>query len=320
MTKRIFVAGHKGMVGSALVRRLQATDAELVTVNKEDLDLRDQQKVIDFLSDTRIDEIYLAAARVGGIQANSAHPASFLYDNLMIQANVIQAAHLCDVNRLLFLGSSCIYPRDAPQPMTEDRLLTGPLEKTSEAYAIAKIAGIKLCESYYREYGRDYRAVMPASVYGPFDNFNPGQSHVMAALIRKFHEAVKNGESSVEVWGSGKPLREFMYVDDLTEALVFIMAATEDDYRRHAEPGYQHINIGTGIECSIRQLAETIAEVVGFSGDIVFDATKPDGVLRKLVESSRILAMGWQPTKSLADGIAETCRWFSQNGDKDRCI
>lgn len=310
MTKRIFVAGHKGMVGSALVRRLQATDAELVTVNKEDLDLRDQQKVIDFLSDTRIDEIYLAAARVGGIQANSAHPASFLYDNLMIQANVIQAAHLCDVNRLLFLGSSCIYPRDAPQPMTEDRLLTGPLEKTSEAYAIAKIAGIKLCESYYREYGRDYRAVMPASVYGPFDNFNPGQSHVMAALIRKFHEAVKNGESSVEVWGSGKPLREFMYVDDLAEALVFIMAATEDDYRRHAEPGYQHMNIGTGIECSIKDLAGIIATVVNFKGTISFDVSRPDGVPRKLVDSGRIQAMGWQPSIPLDQGIKETWHWY----------
>jgi len=317
--QRIYVAGHRGMVGSAIVRQLQKRgDCELVLRTHDELDLTDQAAVRQFFSDERIDQVYLAAAKVGGIHANNTYPAEFIYENLMIECNVIHAAHQVGVHKLLFLGSSCIYPRNAPQPMREEALLTGTLEPTNEPYAIAKIAGIKLCESYNRQYGRDYRSVMPTNLYGPNDNFHPENSHVIPALMRRFHEAVQQGAGVVTVWGSGKPMREFLHVDDMAAACVFVMNLDEATYRAHTQPMLSHINVGTGVDCSIRELAETMARVTGFSGRIVFDTSKPDGTPRKLLDVSRLKALGWQAGIDLETGLRETYAWFCANQSRYR--
>lgn len=299
--RRIWVAGHRGMVGSAIVRRLAEEDAEILTVNRAELDLREQSAVEAWVAKERPDAIVLAAAKVGGIVANDSFPADFLYDNLVIEANVVHAAHKADVDRLVFLGSSCIYPKFAPQPIPEDALLSGPLEPTNEWYAIAKIAGIKLCQAYRRQYGRRYIAVMPCNLYGRNDNFDLTMSHVLPALLRKFHEAKVTGAKEAVVWGTGTPRREFLYVDDLADAVVFLL----DSY-----DGAEPINCGAGGDVTIRELAETICSVVGFSGALVFDTSKPDGTPRKLMDSSRIAGLGWKPRTSLDKGIADVYRWY----------
>lgn len=319
MAKRIFVAGHNGMVGSALVRNLcQENDVEIVTKNRNELDLLSQHAVNSFFEKEKIDQVYLAAAKVGGIHANNTFPADFIYQNLMIEANIINAAHCNDVNKLLFLGSSCIYPREVPQPMREDALLTGILESTNEPYAIAKIAGIKLCESYNRQYGRDYRSVMPTNLYGPNDNFHPNNSHVIPALLRRFHEAAQENASEVVVWGSGTPMREFLYVDDMAAASIHVMNLSAEVYARNTSPMLSHINVGTGVDCTIRELAETIASVVGFKGKVVFDASKPDGTPRKLMDIERLESMGWKWSVSLQQGLEMTYDWFLKNQDNFR--
>lgn len=298
---RIFVAGHRGMVGSALLRRLARENADLVTASRSEVDLRDADAVRLFLETQKPDAIILAAAKVGGILANDSYPAEFLRDNLVIEANVIHEAHRAGIDRLVFLGSSCIYPKFAPQPIKEEALLTGPLEPTNEWYAIAKIAGIKLCEAYRRQYGRRYVSVMPCNLYGPNDNFDLQTSHVLPALIRKFHEAKLAGYDEVVVWGTGTPLREFLHVDDLADGTVFVMKNYDG-----AEP----INCGAGSDLSIRALAEKIGRAVGFKGGLVFDTSKPDGTPRKLIDSSRINALGWMPKIDLDEGIAGTYQWF----------
>ncbi len=292
---KIFVAGHRGMVGSAIVRRLHAAGyGNLVTRSHSELDLLDQQSVHAFLAEQRPDYIFIAAAKVGGIQANNAQRGEFLYQNLQIQNNLIHGAHLAGVQRLMFLGSSCIYPRDCPQPIREDYLLTGPLEPTNEPYAIAKIAGIKLCESYNRQYGRQYVSVMPTNLYGPNDNYDLGTSHVLPALIRKAHEAKLRGDRELVVWGSGTPRREFLYVDDLADACVFLMQRGDDGAL---------LNVGCGEDITIAQLAQTVMDVVGFAGRIVFDASKPDGTPRKLLDVGRMAALGWKASTPLREGI-----------------
>lgn len=312
--KRVFVAGHKGMVGSALVRQLEkCSDVELVTRDRSQLDLVSQQSVLDFFLEGNIDQVYLAAAKVGGIVANNSYPADFIYENLMIESNIVHAAHLSGVDKLLFLGSSCIYPKLAEQPMAESALLTGALEPTNEPYAIAKIAGIKLCESYSRQYGRDYRSVMPTNLYGSNDNFHPQNSHVIPALMRRFHEAKLAGVSEVQVWGSGRPMREFLHVDDMAGASIHVMNLAEDDYKMCTAPMLSHINVGTGEDCTIRELAETMANVVGFSGVVTFDASKPDGAPRKLMNVSRLADLGWRYKTGLEDGLASTYTWFLEN-------
>jgi GDP-L-fucose synthase len=311
---RIFVAGHAGMVGAALMRRLQAAgDCELIVSPRRELDLLDQTKVRAFLQQTRPDQVYLAAARVGGIHANNSYPADFIHDNLVIACNLIHAAHLADVQKLLFLGSSCIYPRDATQPLGEDALLTGPLEPTNEPYAIAKIAGIKLCESYNRQYGRDYRSVMPTNLYGPHDNFHPDNSHVIPALLRRFHEATQRSADEVAIWGSGTPRREFLHVDDLAAACVHVMGLAPEVLRQHIQPQLSHINIGTGEDCSIRELAQLLARVTGFRGQLRFDASKPDGTPRKVLDVSCLKALGWQAQIPLEAGLRDTYAWFRAN-------
>ncbi len=293
---RIFVTGHRGMVGSAILRRLEAGGhADLIVRSRSQLDLLDQVAVHRFLAETKPDYIFIAAAKVGGIQANNQYRADFLYQNLQIQNNLIHGAHLAGVQRLMFLGSSCIYPRDCPQPIKEDYLLTGPLEPTNEPYAIAKIAGIKLCESYNRQYGRQYISVMPTNLYGPNDNYDLANSHVLPALLRKAHEARERGDSEYVVWGTGTPRREFLYVDDLADACVHLMDAGYDG---------PLVNIGTGEDVTIRELAETVMRVVGFKGRTVFDHTKPDGTPRKLLDVSRLASLGWKARVGLADGIA----------------
>ena len=281
--KRVYVAGHRGMVGSAICRELGArSDIELVLRTHKELDLTSQRDVQEFFATTKIDEVYLAAAKVGGIHANNTYPAEFIYENLMIESNIIHSAHLAGVQKLLFLGSSCIYPKLAKQPMQESALLTGILEATNEPYAIAKIAGIKLCESYNRQYGRDYRSVMPTNLYGMNDNFHPQNSHVIPALMRRFHEAKEQNASEVVVWGTGTPMREFLYVDDMAAASIHVMELDQSVYQEHTDPMLSHINVGTGVDCTIREMAQTIATVVGYKGNIVFDASKPDGTPRKL--------------------------------------
>jgi len=318
-SKRIYVAGHRGMVGSAIVKRLQQQEGvEIVCRTHAELDLTNQAAVSDFFQQECIDEVYLAAAKVGGIHANNTYPADFIYENLMIEANIIHAAHKNDVQKLLFLGSSCIYPKLANQPMAESELLTATLEATNEPYAIAKIAGIKLCESYNRQYGRDYRSVMPTNLYGENDNFHPENSHVIPALMRRFHEAKINGDDKVVVWGSGKPMREFLHVDDMAEASIFVMNLDDETYHAHTEPMLSHINVGTGIDCTIRELAETMAEVVGFEGEVAFDATKPDGTMRKLLDVSRLCQLGWSSSISLQGGLKATYEWFSSKQDEFR--
>jgi len=312
--QRILVAGHKGMVGSALVRQLQNnSDVELITRSRSELNLLDQAAVQQFFRQEHIDQVYLAAAKVGGIHANSTYPADFIYDNLIIEANIIHAAHLVGVQKLLFLGSSCIYPKMAEQPMKEEALLTGRLEPTNESYAIAKIAGIKLCEGYNRQYGRDYRSVMPTNLYGLNDNFHPENSHVIPAMMRRFHEAKCTGADEVVVWGSGKPMREFLHVDDMAAASVYVMGLKSDTYEANTQPMLSHINVGTGVDCMIRELAETMKRVVGFEGKLVFDASKPDGTPRKLMDVSRLRALGWQASISLEFGLQQTYSWFLAN-------
>ena len=302
LNARVFVTGHRGMVGSALLRRLQALGyGNLVTRTRAELDLLDQRAVHAFLDDVRPDYIFIAAAKVGGIQANDRLRADFLYENLVIEANLIHGAHRAGVQRLMFLGSSCIYPRDCPQPIKEDYLLTGPLEPTNEPYAIAKIAGIKLCESYNRQYGRQYICAMPTNLYGPNDNYDLASSHVLPALIRKAHEARERGDAEYVVWGSGTPRREFLYVDDLADACVHLMAQGYDG---------PLLNIGTGEDVTIRELAHTVMSVVGFDGRVTFDASKPDGTPRKLLDVSRLAALGWRATTSLPDGIRKAYTAF----------
>ena len=314
LTTPIFVAGHRGMVGSAVVRRLRALGyTNVVTAVRSELDLTSQNQVRTFFTSRRIGQVVLAAAKVGGIHANNTYPAEFIYENLMIEANVIHGAHVSSVQKLLFLGSSCIYPRQAQQPMREDALLTGVLEATNEPYAIAKIAGIKLCESFNRQYGRDYRSVMPTNLYGPNDNFHPDNSHVVPALLRRFHEAVQTGASEVVIWGSGKPMREFLHVDDMAAASVHVMNLDEADYRAHTQPMLSHINVGTGVDHTIRELAETVAQITGFKGFLTFDASKPDGTPRKLLDVSRLKALGWQSTIGLEEGLRDAYGWFVSN-------
>ncbi|SPF81784.1 GDP-L-fucose synthase [Pseudoprimorskyibacter insulae] len=312
---KYYVAGHRGMVGGAILRNLQARkDAgeaiELVTRTSSELNLTDQVAVRDFFQTEKPDVVILAAAKVGGIHANNTYPAQFIYENLMIECNVIHQAYAAGVKTLLQLGSSCIYPKAVPQPMKEDALLTGTLEPTNEPYAVAKIAGIKLCESYNRQYGVDYRSVMPTNLYGPGDNFHPENSHVLPAMIRRFHEAVRDGVDEVVIWGSGKPMREFLHVDDMAEASLYVLELDKATYEANTEPMLSHINVGTGTDVTIRQLAEMVAEVTGFKGKITQDPTKPDGTMRKLMDVSRLADMGWKARVPLEQGVAETYDWF----------
>jgi GDP-L-fucose synthase len=311
---RVFVAGHAGMVGSAITRRLQALGlGEVVARTRAELDLTRQAEVEAFFAAEAIDQVYVAAAKVGGIHANNTYPAEFIYQNLIMECNIIQAAHRAGVQKLLFLGSSCIYPKMAAQPMREDALLTGLLEPTNEPYAVAKIAGIKLCESYNRQYGRDYRSVMPTNLYGPQDNFHPDNSHVIPALMRRFHEARLAEAAEVVIWGSGAPMREFLHVDDMAAASVHVMELPLETYQTHAQPMLSHINVGTGVDCTIRELAETLAKVTGFAGRLSFDASKPDGTPRKLLDVSRLRALGWEAGIGLEEGLRQTYAWFVEN-------
>ena len=302
--KKIFVAGHRGMVGSAICQQLQKqADVEIIIRTREELDLCDQPAVHEFMKSEKPDEVILAAAKVGGIHANNTYPAEFIYQNLQIQNNIIHAAHINDVQKLLFLGSSCIYPRQVQQPMREDALLTGVLEPTNEPYAIAKIAGIKMCESYNRQYGRDYRSVMPTNLYGPGDNYHPENSHVVPALIRRFHEAKINNQNEVVVWGSGTPKREFLFVDDMAKASLFVHNLDSKKLIGKINSMLSHINVGTGTDVTIKELAETIKEVVGFTGTLVFDRTKPDGTPRKLLDTALLKRLGFSNTISLKMGL-----------------
>jgi nucleoside-diphosphate-sugar epimerase len=310
MTK-VFVAGHRGMVGSAIVRKLQTTgECELVTRNRDQLDLTDQSAVRAFMQKERPDHVILAAAKVGGIHANNTYPANFIYENLMIECNIIHQAFDAGVQRLLQLGSSCIYPRLADQPMSEEALLTGTLEPTNEPYAVAKISGIKLCESYNRQYGVDYRSVMPTNLYGPGDNFHPENSHVLPALIRRFHEAKMQGAERVTIWGSGRPKREFLHVDDMADASLFVLNLDTAKYKANTSPMLSHVNVGCGEDISILDVAKLVAEVVGFDGQIDTDPTKPDGAPRKLLNVQRLKAMGWEAQISLEDGLKDAYSWF----------
>jgi GDP-L-fucose synthase len=302
--KRVWVAGHRGMVGGAAVRRLEREDCEILTAGRDVLDLVDQRSVRDWITRERPDAIVLAAAKVGGILANDSYPVDFLYENLMIEANIIEAAHRADVNRLLFLGSSCIYPKLAPQPITEDALLTGPLEPTNEWYAIAKIAGIKLAQAYRRQYGRDYISAMPTNLYGPGDNFDLQSSHVLPALIRKAHEAKVSGADEISIWGTGTPRREFLHVDDCADACAFLLKGYS---------GAEHVNVGSGEDITILELTKMVCDAVGYTGSIVTDTTKPDGTPRKLMSADKLRGMGWAPSISLSDGIATTYGWFVAN-------
>lgn len=317
--KRIYVAGHRGMVGSAICRILASRDdVTLVVRSHTELDLTSQQAVQTFFSKEKIDQVYLAAAKVGGIHANNTYPAEFIYQNMMIESNIIHFAHEANIQKLLFLGSSCIYPKHASQPMQESSLLTGTLESTNEPYAIAKIAGIKLCESYNRQYGRDYRSVMPTNLYGINDNFHPENSHVIPALMRRFHEAKEAGDSEVVVWGTGTPMREFLYVDDMAAASIHVMELETKIYQENTQPMLSHINVGTGVDCTIREMAETMAQVTGFKGRIVFDAAKPDGTPRKLMDVSRLEKLGWKYHYSLRKGLELTYKWYLANIDAFR--
>lgn len=317
----IFVAGHRGMVGSAIVRQLQGqgpnqaqAPCELLTATRAELDLLDQAAVNAYFRAHCIDQVIIAAAKVGGIQVNNSLPAEFIYQNLMIEANLIHAAHQADIQQLLFLGSSCIYPRDAPQPMAEEALLTGSLEPTNEPYAIAKIAGIKLCESYNRQYGRDYRSVMPTNLYGPGDKFHPEHSHVIPALLRRFHEATQANAPEVVIWGTGTPKREFLHVDDMAAACLHVLNLDSATYQANTQPMCSHINVGTGVDVTIRELAETIARVVGYQGELRFDPSKPDGPPRKLLDVSLLHSLGWRASYRLESGLQHTYDWLKNKG------
>jgi len=306
-------------VGSAILRQLkQEGGFEIITRSRNELNLLSQADVSRFFETEKIDQVYLAAAKVGGIVANNTYPAEFIYENLTIQNNIIHAAHANDVQDLLFLGSSCIYPKLAAQPMTETALLTGPLEETNEPYAVAKIAGIKMCESYNRQYGRNYRSVMPTNLYGENDNFHLQNSHVIPALIRRFHEAKLARQAEVIAWGTGKPMREFLHVDDMADASIYVMNLDEKTYLANTQPMLSHINVGTGIDCTIRELVETVAMVVGYQGDIIFDTTKPDGAPCKLMDVSRLADLGWKASIELEAGLATTYQWFLDNQDSFR--
>jgi len=310
---KIYIAGHKGMVGSAIKRHLKSNindNIKILTHSHESLDLTNQQQVESFIQKERPDQIYIAAAKVGGIGANNIYPADFIYQNLMIQTNIIHAAHRNNVQKLLFLGSSCIYPKIVKQPMPESALLTGALESTNEPYAIAKIAGIKLCESYNRQYGRDYRSVMPTNLYGPGDNFHPENSHVVPALIRKFHEAKNNNAQKVTIWGTGKVKREFLHVDDMATACIHVMNLDRNIYQENTKPMLSHINAGTGQDITIKELAKAIAQVTGFTGKIDFDCTKPDGPKRKLIDSSLLNRLGWESKINLEQGLRKTYSYY----------
>lgn len=301
--KRVYIAGHRGMVGSAIYRQLaQREDVELIIRNREQLNLLDTTAVNDFFTSENIDQVYLAAAKVGGIMANNNYPSDFIYENMMMESNILHAAHNSNVGKLLFLGSSCIYPKFAQQPIKESELLQGSLEPTNEPYAIAKIAGIKLCESYNRQHRRDYRSVMPTNLYGPNDNFHKDNSHVIPALLRRFHEATQRDDKYVEVWGSGKPMREFLHVDDMAAASIHVMELDNEVWQENTEPMLSHVNVGTGEDCTIRELSDAIAKVVGFRGDIIFDASKPDGTPRKLLDVSRLRRLGWHHEIGLEQG------------------
>jgi GDP-L-fucose synthase len=314
---RIFISGHQGLVGSAIMRTLKAKGySNLIVRTHKELELTDQMAVRNFFREEKIDHIIMAAAKVGGIHANNTYPAEFIYDNMMVAANVIHEAYCAGIERLLFLGSSCIYPRQAPQPMREDALLTGSLEPTNEPYAVAKIAGIKLCESYNRQYGTHYRSVMPTNLYGPNDNFNLENCHVLPALMRKFHEAKESDQPVVEIWGTGKPRREFLHVDDLADACVSVMELSDASYEENVSPRNSHINIGTGEDVTIGELAEMIRDTVEYQGEIQFNTDKPDGAPRKLLDVSLLNRLGWKFKINLKDGLASTYQWYLEQGEK----
>jgi GDP-L-fucose synthase len=312
----IFVAGHQGMVGKAIVGGLKALGQDdIITATRSELDLLDQVAVRKFFKTNTIESVYLAAAKVGGIHANNKFPGQFIYENILIQSNIIHSAHCFGVNKLLFLGSSCIYPKLAEQPISERLLLTGLLESTNEPYAIAKIAGIKMCESYNRQYGRDYRSIMPTNLYGPNDNFHPENSHVIPAMMRRFHEAVLSDAKEIPIWGSGKPMREFLHVDDMAAASIHLMNVDSEIYSSFITPMESHVNVGTGIDCTIKELAEILARVTGFTGRLVFDTSKPDGTPRKLLNVDRLKSLGWESSIALEDGLAAVYSWYLNNTD-----
>jgi len=319
LDSKIYVAGHRGMVGSAIIRQLEAQCyTNLIVRTHDELDLVNQQAVANFFAQEKPDAVFLAAAKVGGILANNTLPAEFIYENMMMEANIVHQAYVTGVQKLLFLGSSCIYPKLAQQPMQETALLTGTLEPTNEPYAVAKIAGIKLCESYNRQYGVDFRSVMPTNLYGPHDNFHPQKSHVIPAMLRRFHEAALSDADKVVVWGTGKPMREFLYVDDMAAASIHVMNLDADTYQMHTEAMLSHINVGTGVDCTIRELAETIAKVTGFKGELEFDSSKPDGTPRKLMDVSRLDNLGWKASVSLEEGLKRAYKWFLDNQNNFR--
>jgi len=319
LNDKIYIAGHKGLVGSAIVKQLELRGfTNLIMRTHIEIDLTNQAQVQDFFKRENPDYVILAAAKVGGIHANNTYPADFIYQNMMIEANVINSAYESKVNRLLFLGSTCIYPKAVEQPMCEDALLTGVLESTNEPYALAKIAGIKLCESYNRQYGTDFRSVMPTNLYGINDNFHPENSHVIPALMQRFHQAKINNDPEVVVWGTGNAMREFLYVDDMAHASLFVLELDEQTYKANTQPMLSHINVGTGKDMAIHEMAETMKQVVGYQGKVIFDTTRPDGALRKLVNISKLTKMGWTYNTSIEAGLKETYRWYTNNLGKNR--
>ena len=314
LNDKIYIAGHRGLVGSAIVRQLESRGfTKLLMRTHKELDLTNQAQVQNFFKQEKPDFVILAAAKVGGIHANNTYPADFIYQNMMIEANVINSAYESKVKRLLFLGSTCIYPKAVEQPMREDAMLTGVLESTNEPYALAKISGIKLCESYNRQYGTDFRSVMPTNLYGINDNFHPENSHVIPALMQRFHQAKVNNDAEVVVWGTGNAMREFLYVDDMAQASLFVLELDEETYKANTQPMLSHINVGTGVDVTIREMAEAMKEVVGYQGKLVFDITKPDGAPRKLIDVSRLYNMGWKYSVDLKDGLKQTYIWYLKN-------